>query len=205
MMHVQGHVHDVPCASHVSGLTSLAWQHERAAQRIRDAQMCLTTSCSVALFHGDAICRPFHTDKHPLHPVSSHPRFTSVLALDCAYHFDTRRLFIRQCHHRLSSGGTLALADIFLYPNARSVRITFICKLLGIIPANLWTKDEYILQLHSAGFRDILFMDITPKVFPGFRKFLRSSGWVWAMVEHFVFKPWVDAGGGYALISATKK
>jgi SAM-dependent methyltransferase len=136
----------------------------------------------VRLFEGDAIWRPGHRDReHPLSPQSGH-EFDNILALDCAYHFDPRREFLRQSFQRLAPGGSVALADICFSSPPRATLKYFLSGVLHVMPrSNMVTKEQYEQQMYEIGYENIGVEDITPFVFPGFRAFLKQRGILWGV------------------------
>ncbi len=120
----------------------------------------------VHLFEGDAIWRPGHRDREH-----------NILALDCAYHFDTRREFLRQSFQRLAPGGSVALADLCFSNPPRAALKFFLSGVLHVMPrSNVVTKEQYVQQMNEIGYENIGVEDITPFVFPGFRAFLKQRG-----------------------------
>lgn len=77
-----------------------------------------------------------------------------VLALDCAYHFATRRTFFGRAAHALRESGTLALTDLVV-----ASRPGWIARLLAracdIPVENLLTEEDYVRALQEAGFEAI--------------------------------------------------
>jgi hypothetical protein len=136
---------------------------------------------TVELHHGDAV---YHTSgsgrQHPLNPNAPSSPFEAVIALDCAYHFKTRRLFLGQCFNRLSPGGRIGLADIcFDFTSTIGWR-SYVVSFMGLMPrANVVRPAEYVQMMQDLGFEDVELEDITANVFPGFFAFLRSQGSLW--------------------------
>jgi len=198
---------NVPRPRRLVGITSLYAHSVRAREKIQE-ECILDDSRPIAvhLHRGDAVWRPgSSSNAHPLNPCSEQLSFTSITALDCAYHFRTRAHFLRSCYERLDVGGTLALADLYLDTAPKpSVKLRLLSIALSVPTENMWTKETYLSELTKAGFNSITFEDVTSSVFPGFRMFLRSRGTVWAALERWGIGSWVDAGGRYAIVSCTK-
>ena len=147
-------------------------------------------------------------ENHPLKSSENQmPLFDSILGVDCAYHFNTRDVFLRQCHNRLQPGsGRLVLADMCFEPTSTisawlSRIIAFI---LGIPRANLVSREVYHDSLERIGFDGIAIEDISPNVYPGFTAFLRSRGLVWALFAR-VISAWHNSGGRFVVVSAVRR
>ncbi|KAJ7103470.1 S-adenosyl-L-methionine-dependent methyltransferase [Mycena belliarum] len=161
--------------SQLTGITSLKAHHKRSQMRVAR----LEQPVPVALHAGDAIYRP-GCQGHPLDP-SSEGQFDTILALDCAYHFQPRTDFLRQAYAKLRPGGSLALADICFAPGALKTRWTrCVTAVLRLMPrANMVSTDEYVAQLRGIGYADVRLEDVSADVFPGFIRFLRTRGMGW--------------------------
>lgn len=144
---------------------------------------------------------------HPLDPTFSQkiPRFDSILALDCAYHFSTRKQFLEQCHGRLRpETGRIALADLCFEPGAGtlarySARVW--ARVLSVPSENLITLSQYRAQLEGIGYDHVQIEDISEHVFPGFISFLSSRGLMWRLFA-YMMDLWWRAGGRYVLVTA---
>ncbi|MDB5987567.1 MAG: class SAM-dependent methyltransferase [Nevskia sp.] len=86
--------------------------------------------------------------------------FERLLAVECAFHFDTRRDFLHEAARVLVPGGTLALTDIIprrgadpgAYMNGYRASASGVCL---DIHANAYDADVYTEHLRAAGFTDI--------------------------------------------------
>ena len=157
---------------------------------------------SVRLYQGDAVYRQKNTNEgHPLDP-SSADVFDTVLALDCAYHFNTRETFLRQSFLKLAPGGRIALADICFDPqNLNNLPVWIMTRLFRIMPThNLVSSEGYLFQMEEIGFVDVQLDDITLDVFPGFISFLKSRGSGWKGFA-WVLEWYFNAGARFVLIS----
>lgn len=98
--------------------------------------------------------------------------FEKVLALECAFHFDTRDQFLREAHRVLMPGGTIALADMLPNPGTKFGLTTAFGRKYGHIPkANYYDREEYRRRLAAAGFTDVLVESIREDVYPGMAKY----------------------------------
>ncbi|KDR85051.1 hypothetical protein GALMADRAFT_315168 [Galerina marginata CBS 339.88] len=197
----------IPQPAHLVGITSLEVHHQRSVERVHKYQAAhpSETDTIVDLYHADAICSP-HDTPHPLHPTSE-TTFNSILALDCAYHFKTRRLFLEQAFGKLAPGGTIALADICFSATALRSRRTRILtqSVLKLMPVeNLISAEDYVAQLKDIGYEDVRLEDITANVFPGFVRFLKSRGWGW-WVFGWVIDWYTGAGARFVIVSGRKR
>ncbi|PPQ88637.1 hypothetical protein CVT25_010213 [Psilocybe cyanescens] len=193
----------LPQLSHLVGVTSLEVHHQRSVERVQKYQKVHNTDTIVDLYHADAIC----TSSGAFHPLSvfSEETFDSILALDCAYHFKTRRLFLEQAHDKLVPGGTVALADICFSSQALETRWTrSLTSILRLMPRdNMISKEDYVVQLQQIGYIDVVLEDITANVFPSFSRFLKSQGWGW-WVLGTVIDWYASAGARFVIISGKK-
>ncbi len=100
--------------------------------------------------------------------------YDSILALDCAYHFHTRRDFLRQSLSHLAPGGRIALADI-CFPTSwktMSLGTRALLAVLNVIPKeNIVSLDEYEADMRKMGYVDVKVEDVSKEVFPEFIRF----------------------------------
>lgn len=101
--------------------------------------------------------------------------FDRVLALECAFHFDTRDQFMREAFRVLKPGGSIAVADMLPVPGKKANRATAFARKYGHIPeANLYDRDEYSRRLSAVGFEHVLVESIREDVFPGMANYSRQ-------------------------------
>jgi predicted O-methyltransferase YrrM len=146
--------------------------------------------------------RVYHDDAVAFLKRSNEPMYDFIFALDCAYHFRTRRDFLKLCFTRLRPGGKVALIDLVAshpYPSSASnnvftpsptlprpkhhqaplstrIKHTITTMLTGVPLGNLIPIDTYQTHLVSAGFEDITIKDTSHLVFPGFAQVLKAYG-----------------------------
>lgn len=198
----------IPRPSHITGITSISTHHKRSQDRVT---RCLEQSqpkieVSVSLQAGDAIYRPA-AHEHPLDPhASDETRFDTILALDCAYHFDSRALFLRQAFDRLAPGGRVALADICFEPSALlKLRAWLIVSVLRMMPKeNRVSTEEYIASMRRMGYVDVDMRDVTADVFPGFIKFLKGRGLGWWVFSK-ILEVYTSAGARFVIVSGMRQ
>ncbi|KAJ7492559.1 S-adenosyl-L-methionine-dependent methyltransferase [Mycena latifolia] len=179
--------------SQLTGITSLKAHHERSQARVARLQQPIP----VVLHAGDAVYRP-GCRGHPLDP-SSEERFDTILALDCAYHFQPRTAFLRQAYEKLRPGGSVALADICFAPGALATRWTR--WVLRLMPReNMVSTDEYLAEMRGIGFTDVRLEDVTDDVFPGFIRFLGTRGLGWKTFGG-VMGVFAGAGARFVVVS----
>lgn len=158
---------------------------------------------AVVLYAGDAIYDPTALG-HPLDP-SYKKMFDTILALDCAYHFNTRRTFLKQSFQKLSPGGRIALADICFDPNTiHSLRVTLITRVLRLMPLhNVVSSDDYVSMMKEIGYIDVQLKDITSDVLPGFILFLKSRGQGWK-VFGLMMEMYLNGGVRFVIVGGTR-
>lgn len=129
------------------------------------------------------------------------PKYNVIFALDCAYHFQTRKEFLGLCQKSLLPGGKIALIDLAAshpYPSTEAAYFTpspsipapdlprvplsarikhnMTTILAGVPLGNLVSIDQYHDDLISSGFDNITMTDTSHLVFPGFARFLKGFG-----------------------------
>ncbi|KAJ7783854.1 S-adenosyl-L-methionine-dependent methyltransferase [Mycena maculata] len=183
--------------SKLAGITSLEAHHRRSQARVAH----LNTAVPVDLHVGDAVHRG--GPGHPLNPSSE--QFDTILALDCAYHFQTRRAFLQQAHNQLRPGGSVALADICFAPGALQTSWTrWVTAVLRLMPReNMVSTDEYLAEMRRIGYTDVRLEDISADVFPGFLKFLGTRGMLWKAFA-VIFGVYTRAGAGFVIVRGTR-
>ncbi|ULN50161.1 class I SAM-dependent methyltransferase [Mycolicibacterium goodii] len=101
--------------------------------------------------------------------------FDKVLALECAFHFDTRDQFMREAFRVLKPGGTVALADMLPIPGRKAGLKTVFGRKYGHIPkANFYDREEYPRRLAAAGFGDVVVESIREDVYPAMAEYVRQ-------------------------------
>jgi microcystin synthetase protein McyJ len=101
--------------------------------------------------------------------------FDKVLALECAFHFDTREDFMREAFRVLKPGGTIALADMLPYPGKKTSPMKAVARRYAHIPeVNFYDREEYPQHLIATGFDDVSVESIRGDVYPGMAKYARQ-------------------------------
>lgn len=106
--------------------------------------------------------------------------FTKVLAVECAFHFDTREDFFRAARRVLKPDGLLVLTDIIPRPGITPERYAQRLPPLGFdvsldIPANLYDVNEYPRRLEHAGFTDVSVRCLTDQTLHCFGDYLEEK------------------------------
>lgn len=159
----------VPRPARLVGITSRRLHYRRALERTTTHPNA--DLVDVRLYEG-AVCRRNVQSPHPLGKECLNS-YTSVLALDCAYHFDTRRAFLEQAFACLVPGGRIALTDLCFTHGLLTFRTKM--RAFGTMPwNNIITNEEYVATLRTIGYTDVVLEDISEHVFPGLIQFLNT-------------------------------
>jgi len=96
--------------------------------------------------------------------------YTHVIALECAFHFNTREKFLKEAFRVLSPGGILVLTDLLPKPGRDySAFVQRLGRWYTSIPGeNMYDIHVYKKILENIGFGKITILDISDDVFPGF-------------------------------------
>lgn len=103
-----------------------------------------------------------------------------VVALESAFHFDTRERFFDEAFRVLKPGGRIATADCLPYLGEKPTGLVnwLGWRRWGVPPANIYDSDAYRAKLVERGFKDIEVESIRHHVFPGMHRYaeLRHTG-----------------------------
>lgn len=98
--------------------------------------------------------------------------FNKVVALECAFHFNTREKFFHEAFRTLIPTGRLIVADMLPLANQRQVNLNLSDPLFA--KYNLYDKEEYVKKLKIVGFKNITATSIRNYVYPGMAKYLQQ-------------------------------
>ncbi|MDN3359661.1 class I SAM-dependent methyltransferase [Actinomadura sp. DC4] len=101
--------------------------------------------------------------------------FDRIVALESAFHFDTRQTFFHEAWRVLRTGGTLATADIVLLGGREEERIAEMDDWRGFVAIDNWyDRAGYARRLDAEGFTGIEIRPITDNVYAPLLEFLKN-------------------------------
>ena len=93
-------------------------------------------------------------------------KFENIYAIESAFHFDDKQMFIRNAFDALENNGQIAIADIIIKPELLSFLDFYKVTIAkhGLATKEFYTIKKWEESLNEAGFRDITSEDITINV-----------------------------------------
>ena len=104
--------------------------------------------------------------------------FDTIIAIESAFHFNTREKFLKEAYRTLKKSGTLCLTDCLPLNTDKNPNFQKNSERFGIPIENQYDITEYIQILEKIGFNSITFMDISEHVIPyGAAEINNKNGW----------------------------
>jgi ubiquinone/menaquinone biosynthesis C-methylase UbiE len=165
------------------GINYSVSQTELAQQRLQQAGFKESVN---NLYQGNITELNHYLDRH----LESHTKnINRILALDCAYHFPSRKQFIEDSYRILNASKNngyskkIGFTDIVLantasgkaLPWRKRILLNTMLRLSQIPQKNIITLQEYEQQLHQSGFEQVSSQDISEHVFLPFGHWLVSQ------------------------------
>lgn len=140
------------------------------ANQVKQAQLKVlknNLSNRVCLQKGDAISLEFKDNT-----------FDTIIAIESAFHFNTREKFFREAFRTLKKNGTLCLTDCLPSTKITNHDFQTNSERFGIPIENQYNISEYIKKLQKTGFSSITYEEITEKVIPySAAEVTNKNGW----------------------------
>lgn len=148
----------------INGINILTKQVELAQKKIKLAGL----SNRVVLSSGDAVNLTFDD-----------AMFDLILAIESAFHFETRQKFFNESHRVLKPGGIIVLTDClpqhFVKKDKKFIESS---TTMGIPLENQYNIQVYVHKLEEAGFEKISYIDLTNHVIPHSAiEMMQNNGW----------------------------
>lgn len=105
--------------------------------------------------------------------------FDAVLSIESAFHFNTRKDFLKEAYRVLKIGGKICVADCLIdQPGLSDSNFTAVARKMSIPIENYYDINTYISILKETGFSDIYVEDISNYVIPfAAAEIFQESGW----------------------------
>jgi microcystin synthetase protein McyJ len=148
----------------INGINILTKQVEFAQQKVKLAGL----SNRVVLIDGDAVNLTFEDSI-----------FDLTLAIESAFHFDTRQMFFNESYRVLKPGGIIVLTDCLPQTFSKNDKKFIEASTnMGIPLANQYNIQVYIDKLKEVGFEKISYIDLTKHVIPySAIEMIQNNGW----------------------------
>lgn len=103
--------------------------------------------------------------------------FNRITAVECAFHFNTRRDFFKEAYRVLKPGGYIGLADCLPQPEKKKdFWYRLASKQMAIPFENNYDRNKYKKILEDIGFYDVRIESVAREVYPASLEYFRQMG-----------------------------
>lgn len=147
----------------IHGINIIDDQVKKAQQKVIENNL----SDRVFLKKGDAVSLEFKDNS-----------FDTIIAIESAFHFNTREKFLFEAYRTLKKNGLICLTDCLPKNKNESLDFKIKSERFGIPLINQYNITEYVEILKNIGFHSVEYIDITKNVIPySASEVANKNGW----------------------------